>query len=469
MRNQGVWKVKRKKGSITVFMALLLGVLLLLLFACMESARMASARSQILCGAEIGLYSLFGQFDRELLDKFDLFALDAGRGSGEPDMACVYNVFRKYMDPVLAQNSPSLECLSGGFTGYRFLTDENGEGFFRQAVESVRKGEVQRTVLPFTASEIRALEASGRKERPAGGSRLHPLADSLPPTAGRICSLLRLAGQVEEEGILSFLPERVLSAASGSVAESSLLSRRSRHQGLPILDSLTTDPSGESSGYLARYEMDKLGNALFPSDAVLRLQAEYVLKGNASDRENLRETAEDLFAFRLGAGLEALRSSGSARAKAAEMAEEALASDELTAEEPPTADPADLEEAILYGWALLEAVSDVRILYEGGKIPVRKTTDTFNSAPDRPGIGTGGAAAISGQGFGYADYLTCRLKETSRTDLIWRGMDMIEWSVRGMGRSGFCLDSCLTAAEVCVQVRANGKMTFSLIRAYGYE
>ena len=38
--------------------------------------RMAAARTQILSGLDIGLYSLFGQYDRELLKEYDLFFLN---------------------------------------------------------------------------------------------------------------------------------------------------------------------------------------------------------------------------------------------------------------------------------------------------------------------------------------------------------------------------------------------------------
>lgn len=48
-----------KRGSITVFLALTLGLILSLLSSGLESARMAAARTQILNGMDIGLYSLF--------------------------------------------------------------------------------------------------------------------------------------------------------------------------------------------------------------------------------------------------------------------------------------------------------------------------------------------------------------------------------------------------------------------------
>ena len=46
----------RKKGSVTVFLTLSLSLLLSLICASIESVRMASARTQILNGMDIGLY-----------------------------------------------------------------------------------------------------------------------------------------------------------------------------------------------------------------------------------------------------------------------------------------------------------------------------------------------------------------------------------------------------------------------------
>ena len=49
--------MKGKRGSITVFLALILGVMMMLLCACMQSVRIAAARTRVLCAAEIGLYN----------------------------------------------------------------------------------------------------------------------------------------------------------------------------------------------------------------------------------------------------------------------------------------------------------------------------------------------------------------------------------------------------------------------------
>ena len=80
-----------KKGSITVFLTLVLSLVLALVCTTIQSARMAAARTQILCGVDIGLYSLFGQYDRNILDEYDLFVLDGSCGGGELKMAEIYD------------------------------------------------------------------------------------------------------------------------------------------------------------------------------------------------------------------------------------------------------------------------------------------------------------------------------------------------------------------------------------------
>lgn len=56
----------KERGSITLFLALILSLLLSLVCTSIESVRMASARTQILNSMDIGLYSVFGQYDNFL-------------------------------------------------------------------------------------------------------------------------------------------------------------------------------------------------------------------------------------------------------------------------------------------------------------------------------------------------------------------------------------------------------------------
>lgn len=130
---------KERRGSITVFLALIFSLLLSLVCTSIESVRMASARTQILNSMDIGLYSVFGQYDRKLLEDYDLFALDGSVGGGQLNLAKICDILESYMKPVLKQNSQKLILKQSGLTGYRLLTDDNGEVFYQQIVQYMQE------------------------------------------------------------------------------------------------------------------------------------------------------------------------------------------------------------------------------------------------------------------------------------------------------------------------------------------
>ena len=100
---------------------------------------MASARTQILNSMDIGLYSVFGQYDKKLLEDYDLFALDGSMGGGQLNLAKICDNLESYMKPVLKQNSQKLSLEHSGLTGYRLLTDNNGEVFYQQIVQYMQE------------------------------------------------------------------------------------------------------------------------------------------------------------------------------------------------------------------------------------------------------------------------------------------------------------------------------------------
>lgn len=105
-------------------------MLLSLVTTGIQSVQAAAARTQILNSMDIGLYSLFGQYDRFLMNEYDLFFIDGTQGSSGLNLGAVYDNLESYMKPVLKQNSQKLTLKQGGFTGYRLATDEDGEVFF---------------------------------------------------------------------------------------------------------------------------------------------------------------------------------------------------------------------------------------------------------------------------------------------------------------------------------------------------
>lgn len=487
-----------KRGSITVFLALILSLVTALVCTGIESVRMAAARTQILNGADIGLYSLFGQFDREMLKDYDLFLLDGSCGQGSLDLASVYDNFSSYMKPVLKQNSQKLSVVQGGFSAYRLLTDEGGEPFYNQVVQYMKetlgsqgvsllldkmKDRKEKTEQAEQAGEQAEngdiienydaeMEENNRKneealaeaeKNPEGGELEDGDNVTAPPQ--KVVNPISIIRRIRKMGILELVIPGNKGVYDGQVQAGTLLSRREKQKGMPMYEPEKTDTSYTSQILFQQYLMEKLGNYSAPGKGALKYQTEYILGGKTGDIENLKSVAGRLLLIREGVNMVHLVSDGTKRAQAAGLAS-AIASAFLI---PPATGV--IEAAILLCWAFGESILDVRELFDGGKVPlVKSAADWQLSLENLPELlnGLDSVRRGSEDGMSYEDYLQVLLLGVSREEKITRAMDMIELCVREKGRKNFRMDSCIVAAEISVDVKANKRKVFNVTRAYGY-
>lgn len=487
-----------KRGSITVFLALILSLVTALVCTGIESVRMAAARTQILNGADMGLYSLFGQFDREMLKDYDLFLLDGSCGEGSLDLASVYDNFSSYMKPVLKQNSQKLSVVQGGFSAYRLLTDERGEPFYNQVVQYMKetlgsqgvsllldkmKDRKEKTEQAEQAGQQAEngdiienydaeMEENNRKneealaeaeKNPEGGELEDEDNVTAPPQ--KVVNPISIIRRIRKMGILELVIPGNKSVYDGQVQAGTLLSRREKQKGMPMYEPEKTDTSYTSQILFQQYLMEKLGNYSAPGQGGLKYQTEYILSGKTGDIENLKSVARRLLLIREGVNMVHLVSDGTKRAQAAGLAS-AIASAFLI---PPATGV--IEAALLLCWAFGESILDVRELFDGGKVPlVKSASDWQLSLENLPELlnGLDSVRRGSEDGMSYEDYLQVLLLGVSREEKITRAMDMIELCVREKGRKNFRMDSCIVAAEISVDVKANKRKVFNVTRAYGY-
>lgn len=487
-----------KRGSITVFLALILSLVTALVCTGIESVRMAAARTQILNGADIGLYSLFGQFDREMLKDYDLFLLDGSCGEGSLDLASVYDNFSSYMKPVLKQNSQKLSVVQGGFSAYRLLTDERGEPFYNQVVQYMKetlgsqgvsllldkmKDRKEKTEQAEQAGQQAEngdiienydaeMEENNRKneealaeaEKNLEGGELED-EDNVTAPPQKVVNPISIIRRIRKMGILELVIPGNKGVYDGQVQAGTLLSRREKQKGMPMYEPEKTDTSYTSQILFQQYLMEKLGNYSAPGQGGLKYQTEYILSGKTGDIENLKSVARRLLLIREGVNMVHLVSDGTKRAQAAGLAS-AIASAFLI---PPATGV--IEAALLLCWAFGESILDVRELFDGGKVPlVKSASDWQLSLENLPELlnGLDSVRRGSEDGMSYEDYLQVLLLGVSREEKITRAMDMIELCVREKGRKNFRMDSCIVAAEISVDVKANKRKVFNVTRAYGY-
>jgi hypothetical protein len=218
----------------------------------------------------------------------------------------------------------------------------------------------------------------------------------------------------------------------------------------------SSPPEGGAGDFLSRLLFDEYGLRFFDSflaaseEKSFRYEAEYLLFGRSGDRENLTMTVMSLFGIRAASNLLSLLADEGKKGEA-RAAAEAVAG---------TAGPfsAVVYSLILTVWASLEAVRDVRILLNGGKIPAAGSAGEGNlclSAILERGLGALDDSGTSGggeSGMDYPGYLRIFLLLTDRRTLRYRMMDMIQENV-SQKEPGFSMENCAFRVEAVFSCR----------------
>ena len=488
----------KERGSITLFLALILSLLLSLVCTSIESVRMASARTQILNSMDIGLYSVFGQYDRKLLEEYDLFALDGSMGGGQLNLAKICDNLESYMKPVLKQNSQKLELHQSGLTGYRLLTDECGEVFYQQIVqymqETLGSQGVQLLLNKMSDRERKTEEADLKaKQAETGGSidrydsemnqasqksrqaaqeaenrqqQEGQISTQPAPTQPQADNPISIIKRIMKMGILELVLPPGREISTRTVSKDTMVSGRQLQQGMEMPDGVTADSSYTSGVLFQQYLMNHLGNYTDPSKESLAYQMEYVFGGRDNDIDNLKSVASKLLFIREGVNFACLMADNVKRTEAQALAA-AIASGFLV---PPAA--VVIESALLLCWAFAESVLDVRELFAGGKIPLVKTSADWQISLSNLSSLMEGLDSMrknNDHGMSYEDYIQVLVLSVSKEKKVIRAMDMIENTIRNKGRAHFNMDSCVVALEAFADVKANKKKEFHIIRQYCYE
>ena len=488
----------KERGSITLFLALILSLLLSLVCTSIESVRMASARTQILNSMDIGLYSVFGQYDRKLLEEYDLFALDGSMGGGQLNLAKICDNLESYMKPVLKQNSQKLELHQSGLTGYRLLTDECGEVFYQQIVqymqETLGSQGVQLLLNKMSDRERKTEEADLKANQAETGGSIDrydsemnqasqksrqaaqeaenrqqqegQISTQPAPTQPQADNPISIIKRIMKMGILELVLPPGREISTRTVSKDTMVSGRQLQQGMEMPDGVTADSSYTSGVLFQQYLMNHLGNYTDPSKESLAYQMEYVFGGRDNDIDNLKSVASKLLFIREGVNFACLMADNVKRTEAQALAA-AIASGFLV---PPAA--VVIESALLLCWAFAESVLDVRELFAGGKIPLVKTSADWQISLSNLSSLMEGLDSMrknNDHGMSYEDYIQVLVLSVSKEKKVIRAMDMIENTIRNKGRAHFNMDSCVVALEAFADVKANKKKEFHIIRQYCYE
>ncbi len=472
------------KGYLTVFLAMSLSILTGFILLLTGSAVRNAEKVRLECAADTAMNAVLSEFHIGLFERYGLLYVDASYLGRQPSIDNMEERLRFYLEANTSQvlegaNTPwgSLEIEKVQIISYGAAADEAGESMRNQAVCYVQDTGVsgpERQVFSWL-DELLALErADPLREWESIMGQLSAMelpqilnedevwedvplsnpADWVYALAGSDALYLGEVNASSAAGVRLNLNEYISHRADAGNAQGISGGRD------PGISGRLFDIPGEESLFLS-YLFDKMGSRENPREGtLLKCQLEYVAQGQSSDLENMRAVAGKLFRWRFADNSSLALADGDLRMQAVTAAGELLAV-QLKKE---FMDP--VTQSILYACAFLETISDIRTIYSGGRIPVRKS-----------GIGMGiedvlrGSLRQSGSsdGFTYGQYLAGMILLENKRDVNLRAMDIMEMDLRfEEGNRNFSMDWCVEWMETEISARGSGKGRYELRRAYGY-
>ncbi len=444
-----MYKGKKVRGSVSLFLALTVSIFLALAVVLIESARENTLLLQAEVVLDTSVSSAMGEYHKVLWEDYGLLFLDCSYKSSQPS----YQNLSQHIQSAAEQNLGTqtgwlaLTLTDASVSSVVLATDDSGEVFYKRSVEAAR-AETGISFLEELLSYVTTAEdllVQGEALLGAGSS----LNDTIEEADGQQIEVtpeewgydtegnyvLTQEAEYEEvdvtsplQGILNTSEEFILSqvvsdfsqVSSLSLDSAATVSGRSLAAGQ---GSFTADEEVTDRLFFLYFLYTYMGNYCDPDDEEsLQYSMEYILAGKESDRSNLASAVSRIFLIRMADNFMAIQQDAD-RAAAAELSAAAVTF--LV----PYLQPV-MKQALLLYWSYQDSVEDLQTLLAGGKIPLLKS------------IG------LTDVELTYEQYLMILLLIMGKENLSLRTMDLIELHVRRTdGNESFrfdaCLDSCL--------------------------
>ena len=445
------------KGEITIFLALILSVVIGLLSVLIESAKVQAIRLNLEGIMDMSLHSCFGEYNQELLRRYDLIFVDSSyRGSKEPGIDSIILHLSEY----LMENSELSVGRSHGdwykealvdVKADKYMLATDNEVFRNQAVEYIKEyGKVQ--YLPSMQENNRKLFAIKKQAFMAEWDKI---LDKINAFGIPLIN----PGKLVREMIVS--DKEFLSGIELRKAEcSNCVSKRALEKGK--YDSKHVKNMDYS--FFPEYCMQKFGciqNKI--GEQVLNGELEYLIYGLSSDEENLCEVIDFLLEKRESDNLACIKNNPAYIASA-----EALALSVVGEYLNPSLIKL-VRDSIIYAWAYAEAALDVSRLISGGRCQIQKSSQDIELSVVELTKFRNRLHQKGGSGADYKDYIGAMLIDVKDSDLKYRSMDIIEFNIRAFSNDKFKMDGLFNYLSAEAGFESGYGYSHSIKRDYIYE
>lgn len=475
-----------RRGAITVFLSLVLTIVLSLILAVTEGARISAIRMKFECVADIGMNSVLAEYHRQMLEQYDLLFVDMSYGTGSASIFNTQTHLKQYMQKNYETDSAigllcfrdflAMDAGEVSITEYSVASDQCGEVLKRQVTDYMKDyptGAALDAVSGW-ATEVGTLESRDiQGERESYQAEIDSIELPQQEVEEGVFEEVPLnnpadaANATRSSGVLNLVTDSSEEISKVKITPEQYISHRSCQQGTGVCREAQELTGAANDLVFQAYLFRKLGYYGEELEkSLLKYQIEYVIAGEDTDWKNLESVAKKLLLWREVANVIYIFSDSAKIAEAEAMAA-ALAAVTL---QPALLVP--VQYTILFAWAYVESLMDVRCLLKGEKVPLMKTSQDWktgiNSILDVKGSMSGGEEG-QGRGLSYKDYLMVMIFLMDSETRTMRAMDIMEMDIRKTpGNSNFRLDACFDTFKAQMSVSSRYGYFYQLERQYGF-
>ena len=453
-------------GEVTVYLTLTFVLFVSLILALVESASVQMAKNYRRADMNRALECVFAEYQKELLENYDVFAIECGYETGTYTEQNILDRLSYYG----ADMENEIERI-------QLFTDNSGE-LFRDQVGKYMKhkygiawaDKYLGNVSLWKNQEEKADEFTGEEEKQ--NDQLKDLLGEQEAELPEEENPMQHVAELKRSPILELVLPKDKTISEKQISLQEMPEKRENHTGYGAFSDVEPEDGTLTSVLLGEYVIDHFTDFTDgPKGGELDYELEYILEGHASDRENLETVASKLLMVRFVPDYAYIQTDPEKKAEAEAAALTLCTVIGL----PELAEGA--AQGILLAWAYGEAIMDIRTLVSGGKVPLVKNAEDWKlSLPGLMQLGSAGenVAADSGKdmesGLAYREYLRMLLFLKSQDEVGMRTLDMVEQNLKiRYGQTFFRADACISRVEFHSTCNLRRGIMYDFPTYFGYN
>lgn len=456
-------KFRDLRGEVTVYLTLVFVLFISLILTLMESASVQMAKNYRRADMNRAMECVFAEYQKELLENYDLFAIEAGYETGSYNEQNILDRLAYYG----ADMENKVERI-------QLYTDQNGELFMTQVGKymkhkyglawadrylgntSLWKNQEQKAG-ELTETEI---EQTNRLDELLGEQEMELPSEDNPMEHVEV---------LKKSPVLSLVMPEGTQVSEKSVELQDMPENRTNQSGYGTFSDVDPEDGTVTAVLMGEYVLEHFaGFTDEHKGGSLDYELEYILAGKSSDKENLETVVKKLVLLRFVPNYIYLQSNS------AKQAEARAAAGALCALLAVPAITEAATQGILLAWAYGESLMDIRTLLSGRKVAISKDDTSWQlSLSGLMKLGTkedvGSGTDVEG-GLTYKDYVRMLLFLEGKEKMAVRTMGMIEKNMQSIyGQPSFRVDYCVGRMEVSTTCKLRRGIQYRYKTYYGYR